>query len=204
MRSLLILPLMASLVLGGCASTSELTTRYLAAPAEITGPRLLLAGRSPEPHVRDEWEKSCAEILRDAGFRVTRSARSLPRWFEPGSADLTEWAGEHNTDLILIAELTRLLPAPMMAPPTQEQRRTPGMHDNEGTLSIPLGESLRDRPRDTPELQQNIEIMLLDGSGLPIWAADIQTDEANEIRAVARSQCREMRRVMRELGLTPE
>lgn len=199
--------IVGSLLLSACASTSDVATRYLASPAEISGPRMLLAGRSAEPHVRHDWEVACAEQLRGAGYRVTRSEESLPRWFEPGSEELIRWSQAHDVDVILIAELTRLLPGPMMVPPEADHRRDAGgaisRHGDERMLTIPLGESLRDRPRDTPQLQQSIEVMLLDQNGKPLWAADIDTHEANEIRAVAKSQCREIRKTLQELELTP-
>lgn len=199
--------IIGSLLISACASTSNVATRYLASPAEPVGPRMLLAGRSAEPHVRHDWESVCATQLQRAGYQVTRSEDPLPGWFEPDSEELLRWSQAHDVDVILIAELTRLLPGPMMEPPGPDQRRDAGGagsgRGSQGTLTIPLGESLRERPRDTPDLQQNIEVMLLESNGHALWAADISTDEANEVRAVAKSQCREIRNTLRELGLTP-
>lgn len=176
-----------TLALGGCASTSNVEVRY-ASDAEH-GPRLLLAARTPEERYRAEWEEACAPILARAGYEVTQSHRVMPGWYEPGSKALERRAQELQLQSILVVELTALLVAQF--PEMHETRLNPeagsgiaGVHEQ----ITPIRDYRA--MRDVPPSDQNVEATLLTADGHPLWRGDINTREANSIKAIARSQCR--------------
>lgn len=167
----------------GCASTSDIVTRYGA--GIVPGERLLLATRSPEPALRRQWENACVPLLRKQGFDVVTSMDVLPAWFATGTDELEKWASANNVPGILVAELSALLPEPAHYNPAQ------GLSDNrshQDVLVVVPAKEFREA-RDAPQARQNIDIELLGADGRTRWRAELITHEANNIAAIARSQC---------------
>ena len=52
--------------------------------------------------------------------------------------------------------------------------------------------------RDAPLANQNIEVDLLNNEGRVLWRADVVTREANNIPAIARSQCEALAKHLRQ------
>ncbi|MCH8543179.1 MAG: hypothetical protein LAT61_06395 [Alcanivorax sp.] len=186
--------LLAMLLTVGCASTSQVITHYPESGyvGEIAGQHILLAGRTPEGSVRTEWENACAQVLQNAGLQVTRSHQAMPQWYEPGNEALKRWAANNDADAILVAELTGLLLAPFQQ--AREYRLNPdaGMAYDPVREEVGIITPIRDfrEMRDNPELDQSIEVTLFTGSGDALWRGEVDTREANNIKAIARSQCK--------------
>lgn len=203
MRVALFTFLLVPLLLAGCASTTEVSTRFLDEEPVVENNRLLLAARSPETDVRDSWERTCAEIFRNAGFQVTRSARHLPRWQETGVEGLFQWAGANDHGLILAVDLTSLLILPGM--PREQEPMGPQRHDRrmEPTWTIEIGPGREDRAAEMERGPLEMEARLMTGSGQPLWEAETRTDEASAVEPIARSQCRALVDALREHDLVP-
>lgn len=170
-------------LLQGCASTSDLVTRYGTSTAP--GEQLLLATRSPEPGLRRQWEAACAPLLRKQGFHVITSMDVLPAWFATGTGELERWASAQGVPGILVADLSALLPEPAHYNSAQGLGDNRSHHD---VLVVVPPKEFREA-RDAPEPRQNIEIELLEADGRIQWRAELITHEANNIPAIARSQC---------------
>lgn len=188
--------LLATLLSVGCASTSQVITHYPEGGyvGEIAGQHLLLAGRTPEADIRAEWENACASVLEQAGLQVTRSHQVMPQWYEPGNEAVKRWAADRDVAVILVAELTGLLLAPFQQ--AREYRLNPdaGMAYDPVREEVGIITPIREfrEIRDNPDLDQSIEATLFTGSGEALWRGELDTREANSIRAIARSQCRAM------------
>lgn len=180
--------------LTGCASTSDVATRYGA--ISLQGNTLLLATRSPDPQVRKRWENACEPTFSKQGYAVTQSFTVLPAWFATGTDELERWASANGIQNILVAELTGLLPAPpKYNPPEVLSGNT--LH-NEVQIMVPAHEYRE--TRDAPQANQNIEVNLLNNEGRILWRADVITREANNIGAIARSQCEALAKALRQGG----
>lgn len=193
-----------ALALGGCATTTQLTTRYLTDTPVEPAARILLVARTPETDMRIDWENTCAEKLSTPGLEVVRSHKALPLWYEAGNELLQRWAAEHQLDAILIAELTGLLLAPPQVPAQNyaQQERSIG-EDNIGaaTWSFFLGRKEKELP-PPPEVHQ-IEFQLIQPDGKTLWNGIGHTHEANDLDAIARSQCKALEMNLRGLRLLP-
>lgn len=200
MRWLILLPLL----LAGCASTSEVTTRYRAGQLPPAPERLLLVARTPEQGLRREWENSCAAVLELDGLTITRSHKVLPEWFEPDSEAPQQWARRHGADMILLGELTGLL---LRRPePTSANDR----HPPSGGIDDPMGESVfaitlaGKQQQETPASgHREFLFHLLNADGKTLWSGATRTHEANEVAAIARSQCHALKQHLTETGLLP-
>jgi hypothetical protein len=178
--------------LTGCASTSDIATRYGAISLE--GDTLLLATRSPDPQVRKRWENACEPAFRKQGYDVTQSFTVLPAWFATGTDELERWASANGIRNILVAELTGLLPAPPHYNPPEVLSGNNMHHDVQ--IMVPAREYRE--TRDAAEADQNIEVNLLNNEGRILWRADVVTREANNIAAIARSQCEALAKSLRQ------
>jgi len=181
-------------LLTGCASTSDIATRYGA--ISLDGDTLLLATRSPDPQVRERWENACEPAFRRQGYDVTQSFTVLPAWFATGTDELERWASANGIRNILVAELTGLLPAPANYNPPDVLSGN-NLH-HEVQIMVPAREFRE--TRDAPQVDQNIEVNLLNNEGRILWRADVITREANNIPAIARSQCEALAKSLRQGG----
>lgn len=196
--------LLSSLLLTACASTTEVSTRYLAEDQPAAARHLLVVARTPEKEFRKEWEDRCAEVIAGDGLKVTRSYRALPLWYEPGTQRLEEWARNHGADAILVGELTRLvLPKPDLDHPEL-------LNTGRGELEDPIGEpewsffiGRKEKKEDSWPIYQEIFFQLIDADGRGLWSGNTLTHEANALDAIAASQCKALRKSLSSLNLLP-
>ena len=58
-------------------------------------------------------------------------------------------------------------------------------------------------PESTPLEAQDIEFQLQRPSGKVLWNGLLRTNEANQIEAIARSQCKRLQKTLSKSGLLP-
>lgn len=203
--SFLLAPLTATLlILSGCVNTSTLVTRHLAEPGEPAVTHLLLVGRSPDIKTRRQWESACASRLQHAGLNIALSHHLWSEDVLPPHDSLMQQAQQSGFDGVLIGEITALLLAPMQLPPenvvSQERRSSSDASPQAEGFQITLG----GKERQTFELQDmDIEFQLLSAQGKMLWNGLLRTHEANQIEAIARSQCKRVREALIEASLLP-
>lgn len=206
MRAPSLLPalLCLPLVLGGCASTTKLTTRYLTDTPVDASTRLLLVARTPETKTRETWENTCADVLDIPSLSVQTSHRAMPLWYDAGNDHLLDWATKHGHDAILIAEITGMLLALPQVPAQNymQQERSIGEDDiGSATWSFFLGRKEKETP-PPPEVHE-VEFQLVSPQGKMLWNGVGFTHEANELEAIARSQCKALKKNLQGLRLIP-
>ncbi|MFN3713395.1 MAG: hypothetical protein ACK4SX_07045 [Alcanivoracaceae bacterium] len=191
-------------LLTACASTSTLVTRHVADSSDAPVQNLLLVGRSPEAKIRKQWEKACASRLAGDRLAITGSESLWPADLMPDTETLLAEAAARGFDAVLVAEITPLLLAPLQMPPdnvvSEERRvssdaspRSPGFQ-----LTLGAGDKSTPPPRD-----QDIEFQLQRPDGTVLWNGLVRTHEANQLEAIARSQCQRVRKTLVQAGLLP-
>lgn len=202
LRLLLVL---VPVLMTGCASTTQVSTRYLANGAGPQLHHLLVVGRTPEQNLRRLWEDACAGQLKSPALKVTRSHKVLPHWYAPNDDALETWAQQNGADGILIVELTQLrLPSPQM-PQADELNEQPGpTEDRIGRpqWSIFFGRHEKNPP--PPPTYQNLDMTLYSADGDSLWSGVGRTHEANDVAAIGASQCKAVRKVLASKGLIPK
>jgi len=196
--------LVGLMMLQGCASTTEIKTRYLTDTAVPVAPSLLLVGRTPETDTRTLWEDACADALTGGTLSLVRSHDSLPLWYEAGNERLLKWARDNQVDAVLVAEITGLLLAPPQVPPQSYMQSEHNIGDNPGATPS-WGFFFGRDPDQTPvppEIRE-IELHLLDNTGTPLWSGVALTHEANDLDAIASSQCKALKKTLSGLRLIP-
>lgn len=193
------LTVLAAAALAGCASTTQVTTRTVTDTPPPPATTLLLAAQSPESDTRETWELTCRPIFARTGVTVHLAHQEVPFWDEDGRQALSDWAGEHGADRILLVDLTRLLMSAPNLPADRDLNPLDQDTEVQPTWRLGLdGERIeRDRPGD-PE--QRFPAYLTDGDGKPLWHGEARTHEANDQAAIAKSQCRALRDVLRQNG----
>lgn len=196
MPRLVILPLLA--LIGACASTTTVDTRYV---APDTGPalqRILLVAHTPEAAMQEEWETTCARKMARPGLEVVPSHTVATLGYSGGSEPLLRWAQENEAGGILLGELTQLLLAPLQVPPRDFMR--PDREMNGGldapTVGITLG-----RQEPEPRMDHRLGFRLIRADGAILWDGITETHEANDIEAIAASQCAAIAETLTRLGL---
>lgn len=199
MRSLLA-ALLPAILLTGCASTTEITTRYTSEDAFPTQNQLLLVAHTPEGSVRETWELTCRDIFSSDSLTVLLSHQELPLWYEGGKQRILTWAQETGVDRILAVELTHLLID--AAEPPQPGNQLNAMDQPPGspppTWEMGIGGDLK--KADIPEALRQHGAELINAEGSPIWTGIATTHEANNMVAIAKSQCQALRKTLREHG----
>lgn len=196
--------LLSPLLLSACASTTDFNTRYITDTPVPPATSVLLVGRTPETADREHWENACASVLDSRKLTLIRSNTTLPLWYEAGNDHLLKWATENNVDAIIIAELTGLLLAPPQIPPQNfmQSERAIGEDDiGSSTWNLFLGRKEKQRP--VPPETHEIEFQLIAKNGNTLWNGVAFTHEANDIKAIAKSQCRALKRDLDGLKLIP-
>jgi hypothetical protein len=188
----------------GCANTSSLTTRYVADNGEAPVQNLLLVGRSAELKTRIQWEKACASRLGGGELTITFSHNLWPQEQLPDSEALLAQASAQGFDGVLIADITSLLLLPLQMPPdnvvTEERRFSGDTAGQSSRFGITLGTSTKAAPvMDDPQ----IEFQLQRPGGKVLWNALVHTHDANQIEAIARSQCQRVRKSLLQSDLLP-
>lgn len=205
--SLRALPLLLLVLLSACASTTQVETRYQRTGAMPQVRSLLLVARTPETSYRETWENACHPLFTSARLAVTDSTTALPNWFESGTKSLTEWITANHLDAILLVDITNLLLSPPQMPgqmddPSGILQRAP-REDPIGvpTWNIFLGKKSK-RPGAPPRITK-AEAQLLDPVGNLLWDGFLVTHEANDLDAIATSQCKAIRKQLEQQGLLP-
>lgn len=190
-------------LLAGCASTTTLVTRHSVENPEMPVGKLLLIGRAAELDTRRQWEQACAPQLAHNGLLV-RSSHSV--WPEnlPETEVLMQEALSRGFDGVMIGEITSLLLLPLQLPPgnvvTDERRPSSDASPRSPGFQITLAGS---EPESMPLEVQDIEFQLQRPTGQVLWNGLLRTDEANQIEAIARSQCKRLHKTLRKSGLLP-
>lgn len=196
-RLLLLSPI---LLLVACASTTEIQTRHRASGDRVPATHLLLVARTPEQGVRQQWERACADTLEGKGLTLTRSHKVLPGWFEAGTGALEQWARDRGADAILLGELTRLV----LSPPNLPREDGPGEPGVEAQWTLSLEDGKVKGAEQPAEARQEVDFQLIAPTGRRLWAGTARTHEANELAAIAHSQCRALHKTLVSLGLLPD
>lgn len=196
----LIATLLPALLLTGCASTTDVTTRFTNEQAYPRQDQLLLVAHTPEGGVRETWELTCRDIFSSNSLTVLLSHQELPLWYEGGKQRILSWAQETGVDRILVVELTHLLID--AAEPPQPVNQLNAMNQPPGspppTWEVGIGGDLK--KADIPEALRQHGAELIDAEGTPIWTGIATTHEANNMTAIAKSQCQALRNTLREQG----
>lgn len=179
-------------LLAGCASTTEIRARNTEPPSLKPG-TVLLAARSPDPAVRRQWEQACAPGLKRAGVTVMMAHQQLPGWYENDNDALQHWADGAGVSQLLVADVTPLFTGPAQHPSDQPWGNHQGHLDDAAVM--PSAREYR-ALRNTPDTTVRTEVQLV-MDGKLAWVGDLYTDEANQIAAVARSQCRALGALLR-------
>ena len=109
--------LLPALLVAGCASTTQVTTRFTAEGSHPPRETLLLVAHTPEGGTRETWELTCKEIFSSSSLTILLSHQELPLWYEGGKNRILDWAQSNDVQRILVVELTHLL-IDAAAPPT--------------------------------------------------------------------------------------
>lgn len=195
---------LGTLLLSGCASTTDFETRYITDTPVAPATSVLLVGRTPETNDRENWENACAGVLDNRKFELIRSNAALPLWYEAGNDHLLNWASDNDIDAIVIAELTGLLLAPPQIPPNTFMQNERGIgEDNIGasTWSFFIGRKEKQTPM--PPETHEVEFQMITAEGKTLWNAVALSHEANDLEAIAKSQCRALKRDLGGLRLIP-
>ncbi|MQX53735.1 hypothetical protein [Alcanivorax sediminis] len=199
MRSL-IAALLPALLLTGCASTTDVATRYTSDGSFPKQDQLLLVAHTPEGSVRETWELTCRDIFSSDSLTILLSHQELPLWYEGGKQRILHWAQETGVDRILVVELTHLLID--AAEPPQPVNQLNAMNQTPGSLpptwEVGIGGDLR--KADIPEALRQHGAELINAEGNPIWTGVATTHEANNMAVIAKSQCQALRKTLREQG----
>lgn len=202
MRAIRLSALWLTLVLSGCASTTQVITRTTTVEPQSPAHFLLLAAQTPEDSLRETWELACRPVFKRRGLRVALSHQEVPLWQTEGRQALLRWAQEHGADRVLIVNLTQLILLPPQMPERHELNPLNQGHDFKPTFRIPLGEgSYREKP--LPSGVQEFPVDLLTAEGRNLWHGLVRTNEANDGAAIAQSQCTALRDTFVKLGLIP-
>jgi hypothetical protein len=188
-------------LLSACANTTSIATRYQVA-TDTRIHSLLLAARTPEGDYRHAWEGACESALKTHGLTLINSDKATPDWHDPDPQPLVDWAKTNGVDAVLIVDITGLLLAPPQIPGQPDSqivalRRAP----NETPIGIPtwnlfIGKRAQAQPQ-SPRLH-TMEAQLISNTGKMLWDGVLTTHEANDIGAIADSQCAALRK-----SLTP-
>ncbi|EKF75027.1 hypothetical protein A11A3_06221 [Alcanivorax hongdengensis A-11-3] len=189
-----------ALLLAGCASTTDVTTRYQQTPDDSPVQRLLLVAHTPESNVRETWELTCKDIFANRQLTVLLSHQELPLWYEGGKQRILDWAKTHDVQRVLVVELTHLL-IDAAAPPAAGNNLNP-MDNNadnlQPTWQIGIGGDLK---KDTlPDALREHGAELFDGNGDPLWTGVTVTHEASELTAISKSQCSALKKTLEKQG----
>ena len=202
MRPLLRL-LLPALLVAGCASTTQVTTRFTAEGSHPPQETLLLVAHTPEGSTRETWELTCKEIFSSSSLTISLSHQELPLWYEGGKTRILDWAQNNDVQRILVVELTHLL-IDAAAPPAAGNQLNP-MDQSAGVMTptwqMGIGGDLAEK--DIPDALRQHGAELINATGKPLWTGVATTHEASNTVAIAKSQCKALRKTLREHHLIP-
>lgn len=203
------------LLLSACAQTTQIEPRYLApklAPdtarrtTDIN--RLLIAARTPDATYRSNWEAACGRVFSKTGMNVSLSYKALPDWNDLHIEELSDWALAHRVDAILMVDITTLLLAPPQ-PPSGISNDTFGISQN-GPNEDDIGKpdwsffiGRKEKRKAQPPRLHSSEAQLLSPSGKMLWDGLMTTHEANDLAAIASSQCEAIKQRLTKIKILP-
>lgn len=187
-------------LLGGCASTTEITTQHSAEVDTEPADHVLLAARTPEKDKRVQWEQECRATLERSGLRITSAHKVLPGWQEPGADALQNWARANDADAVLLADITGLL---LDRPDLPEEDPATGEPEIQAQWTFYPGGGAPEKPEDQESVEEQIRVQWIAPGGQRYWAGIARTHEAHELTAVAQSQCQALGKTLTERGLLP-
>ena len=193
-----------TLVLASCASTTNITTRYITDTAVPPAKKVLLVARTPEADVREKWEVTCADVLSNRKLDLVPSHTALPLWYEAGNDRLLAWARDNHADAVIIAEITGLLLAPPQMPAQSYMQSERGVaEDNIGAATWSFFIGRKEKKTPVPPEIHEVEMQMLSADGKVLWNGVAYTHEANDLEAIAKSECKAMKRNLDGLRLLP-
>ncbi len=202
MKTIRLAVLGVALLLGGCASTTQVITDSTNTAPGGTAHHLLLVAQTPEDAMRETWELTCRPIFRQRGLQVALSHQEMPLWQDQGGRPaLLHWARQHGVDRVLIVNITQLLMQPPQMPHQHELNALQQGDESQPALRVGIGGSYH-KPVPPP-VEQGYPAELLDADGDSLWYGEIRTHEANDSAAIARSQCTALRDAFVKQGLIP-
>jgi len=195
--------LLPALLVAGCASTTDVTTRFTDDDTHPPLGILLLVAHTPEGNIRETWELTCKDIFSSNSLTVLLSHQELPLWYEGGKESILNWAQENDVERILVVELTHLL-IDAAAPPAAGNQLNPmdqSAGDVQPTWQVGIGGGLA--KAEVPDALRQHGAELINAEGKPLWTGIATTHEASNAVAIAKSQCSALRRTLREHALVP-
>lgn len=201
-RLLTITTLLSSLLLlGGCASTTTVVTRHSSDTAEAPLSKLLLVGRVDDVEMRKPWEQACAKQLQHDGLKIQSSHKIWPQSL-PEQEEFMQEATSQGFDSLLIAEISSLQLLPLQLPPDNvvSAERRPSSDAGTRTPSFQIHVAGAEQSEVVAQIQ-DIEFHLLRTDGQTLWNGLLRTDEANQVEAIARSQCKQLNKTLKKTGL---
>lgn len=194
--------LLLAALTSSCASTSTLVTRHQAAPGVGPVTHVLLVAQTPDAERRTQWEKACASRLPSAVI-ISFSHQIWPDAV-PEREALLQRSVSLGADAVLSVELAGLLLLPPQMPPenvvSEERRASSDASPRQRGFQITLSGQAPDT-EGLPDPEIEFQLQRPDGSVL--WNALVRSHEANQIEALARSQCRRVAKTLKREGLLP-
>lgn len=190
----------AVILLGGCASTTEIRTQHSAQADAEPAKHILLAARTPEKDKRVQWEKECTATLKRSGLQITQAHKVLPDWQEPGADALQEWTRKNEANAVLLADITGLL---LDRPDFPEEDPATGEPEVQAQWTFYPGSKAPEKEKDEQSGDERIRVQWIAPDGQRYWAGVARTHEAHEVHAVAHSQCKALGKTLTERGLLP-
>ena len=184
----------------GCASTSSVTTLYQADGHAASS--VLVAARLPDQAQRRQYEDACLPALGWKGRQLVAAHEPLPNWYAGENTALVNTAQALGLDTILVLELSTLLLSPMQLPPRNDvsQERFSGPV---GSQPGPWQMQIEGEAVPTPPETLSFQARLMASTGTTLWEGLVHTHEANDLQAIARSQCEALGKALQQAGLVP-
>lgn len=195
--------LLPALLVAGCASTTQVTTRFTAEGSHPPQETLLLVAHTPEGNTRETWELTCKEIFSSSSLTILLSHQELPLWYEGGKNRILDWAQSNDVQRILVVELTHLLIDAAAPPPASNQLNPMDQSAGDITPTWQVGIGGKLAREDAPEALRQHGAELINANGKPLWTGIATTHEASNTVAIAKSQCTALRKTLKEHALIP-
>lgn len=183
----------------GCAQTTDIHLRFQQ-PATQPTTSLLIAANTNDPMLRSKWEDACKHVFNTHQLTLVESHNVLPDWHSSDPSALLHWANGHEISTLLVANINMLLMQPTNFENPQSGPGLPSGPIDTPTWQFTLqGEKIDNN--NSSSNKQHIHVQLLAASGKVYLDALLVTHEANNIEAIAASQCRALKRNMEKTGL---
>jgi|SRR5690554_156533 len=188
-------------LLSGCASTTTVVTRNSTDTIEAPVSKLLLIGRVDDLEMRQPWEQACAKQLQHNGLDVQSSYKLWPQSL-PEQEGLLQEASSQGFDGVLMAEIASLQLLPLQLPPDNvvSAERRPSSDASPRTPGFQIHVAGAEQS-ETLAQTQYIEFHLQRANGEALWNGLLSTNEANQVEAIARSQCKTLSKTLKKAGL---